>query len=96
MIVTIDALKYDKDTFEIVDSVNSLPQDEFVYYTETLYKTPNDKYILETKWKLEAEWHKEFIENKTLTAEDLLPQETYKILTYEEVVEWLDTAIWSV
>ena len=96
MIIRIDSVNYEKNTLEIIDSVNNFSQDEFIYITETLYKAKNGKYILEAQWQLNPEWNKDSIKSGVLTADDLLPLETYRILSDEEATEWLDMAVWNV
>ena len=67
MKITIDEKIYETDNLEIVDSIDKFSWQEFLYFTETLFKTEEGEYILETSWQLNPEWAKRGLEDGTKT-----------------------------
>lgn len=85
MKIIVDGKKYEKEELDLIDSINNT-SDEFIYYSQILYKDPKGKYILETTWQLNPEWCK----NTEFTEKDLLPQEEFRAITREEAEAFLE------
>jgi len=96
MKITIDEKIYETDNLEIVDSIDKFSWQEFLYFTETLFKTEKGEYILETSWQLNPEWAKRGLEDGTITQDDLEPKTEYKAMCTEEIEAWLNEAVWEV
>ena len=96
MIITINGREFEKESLEFIDSIDRFSWQEFLYFTEILYKTEDGGYILETMWQLNPEWHKDEVENGVLTEEDLKEKDEYRLMSFEEADAWLDGAVWEV
>ena len=96
MIITINGREFEKESLEFIDSIDRFSWQEFIYFTEILYKTEDGEYILETMWQLNPEWHKGEVENGVLTEEDLKEKDEYRLMSFEEADAWLDGAVWEV
>ena len=96
MIITINGREHEKENLEFIDSIDHFSWQEFIYFTEILYKTEDGEYILETMWKLNPEWHKGEVESGVLTEEDLEEKDEYRLMSFEEADAWLDGAVWEV
>ena len=96
MIITIDGWEFEKESLEFIDSIDRFSWQEFIYFTEILYKTEDDEYILETMWQLNPEWHKDEVKSGVLTEEDLEEKDEYRLMSFEEADAWLDGAVWEV
>ena len=96
MIITINGREFEKESLEFIDSIDRFSWQEFIYFTEILYKTEDGEYILETMWQLNPEWHKDEVENGVLTEEDLKEKDEYRLMSFEEADAWLDGAVWEV
>ena len=96
MIIKIGENTFESNNWEMVDSIDHFAWQEFIYFTENLYKTETDEFILETKFQLNPEWHKDELKNGILTDNDLLPKTEYRLVSGEEADAWLDGAVWEV
>ena len=96
MIITIDGREFEKESLEFVDSIDRFSWQEFIYFTEILYKTEDGGYILETMWQLNPEWHKDEAESGVMTEDDLKEKDEYRLMSFEEADAWLDGAVWEV
>ena len=63
---------------------------EFLYLTETLYKTEDGEYVLETSWQLSPQWAKSGIEDGTITQDDLEPKTEYRMICDAELNVWFE------
>ena len=95
MIIKIGEKTFENNSWEMVDSIDHFACQEFIYFTENLYKTETDEFVLETKFQLNPEWHKDELKTGILTDNDLLPKTEYKLISYEEADAWLDGAVWE-
>ena len=95
MIITINGREYEKESLEFIDSIDRFSWQEFIYFTEILYKTEDGEYILETMWQLNPEWHKGEVESGVLTEEDLEEKDEYRLMSFEEADAWLDGAVYG-
>ena len=95
MIITTNGREYEKESLEFIDSIDRFSWQEFIYFTEILYKTEDGEYILETMWKLNPEWRKDEVENGVLTEEDLKEKDEYRLMSFEEADAWLDGAVYG-
>lgn len=96
MIITIDGREYEKESLEFIDSIDRFSWQEFIYFTEILYKTEDGEYILETMWQLNPEWHKDEIECGILTEDDLKEKDEYRLMSFEEADAWHRGVVWEV
>ena len=92
-IITINGREFEKESLEFIYSIDRFSWQEFIYFTEILYKTEDGEYILETMWKLNPEWRKDEVENGVLTEEDLKEKDEYRLMSFEEADAWLDGAV---
>ena len=95
MIITINGREFEKESLEFIDSIDRFSWQEFIYFTEILYKTGDGEYILETMWQLNPDWHKDEVENGVLTEEDLKEKDEYRLMSFEEADAWLDGAVYG-
>ena len=96
MKITIDEKIYETDDFELIDNIDKFSRQEFLYLTETLYKTADGEYVLETSWQLNPLWAKSGIEDGTISPDNLEPKTEYKIVCVAEKDAWLEESIWEV
>ena len=96
MKITIDEKIYETDDFELIDSIDKFSWQEFLYFTETLFKTGEGEYVLETSWQLNPQWAQSGIEDGTITQDDLEPKTEYKLMCLEEKEAWLEESVWTV
>lgn len=96
MKITIDEKIYETDNFELVDSIDRFSWQEFLYFTETLYKAEEGEYILETSWQINPEWAKSELEDGSMNISELEPKTEYRVMCNEEKDAWLDESVWEV
>lgn len=96
MFIKIDSKEYEKEKMELLDSIDCFSWQEFDYFTENLYKTLDDEYILETSYRLNRQYHEDEIKNGTLSEDDFAPKTEYRIMSTNEAEAWLEDALWEV
>ena len=87
---------FQKADLEILDSINYPEFEEFTVYTETLFKSPEGEYILETQYQKSKEWFEEELRAGMLTDKDMEFKTEYTIITKEEADSFLESAVWKV
>lgn len=87
---------FQKADLEILDSVNYPEFEEFVNFSETLFKTQDGEYILETQYQRSEWWFAEELSTGELTKEDMELKTEYAIITKEEAESFLESAVWKV
>lgn len=96
MKITIEEKNYETDNFEHIDSIDRFSWKEFLYFTETLYKTEEEEYILEISWQIDPEWAKNEIEDGLMSKSELESKTEYRIICDEEKEAWLEESVWEV
>ena len=96
MKITIDEKIYETDDFELVDSIDKFSWQEFLYFTETLFKTEEGEYILETSWQINPEWAKREIEDGSMSISELETKTEYRVMCNEEKEAWLEESVWEI
>ena len=81
---------------EFLDSVNYPEYKEFVFFTETLFKSSDGTYILETQYERSPLWFADEIREGKLTDKDLELNYEYTIITKEEADSFLESSVWKV
>lgn len=81
---------------ELLDSINYPEFVEFIVYTETLFKSSDGVYILETQSQINGECFADEIRTGELTEADMKLKTEYTIMTNEEAENFLEMAIWKV
>lgn len=95
MIIIKDRI-FKKSELELLDSVNYPEFKEFIHYTETLFKSPEEVFILETQYQRNPEWFAEEVNAGKLTDKDLELKTEYAIISKEEADNFLEMAVWKV
>ena len=96
MKIKIGMKTFEKNSLEMVDSIDHLPRKEWIYFTETLYLAPSGEFILETMWQLNHIYYEDQLEDGTMKEADFEPNTEYKILSDEEAAEFQEAAVWEV
>lgn len=78
-----------KSRWTLIDSKNSDPCSEYIYFTETLYRTPTGEYVMHTMWLVSDLWAKDTTNNEPISQEELEPHEEYRIISEEQAQKWL-------
>lgn len=90
MKIIIDEKAYETEKLELLDSIDKFSWQEFLYLTETLFKTGEGEYILETSWQLNPQWAQSGIEDGTITQDDLEPKTEYRMICEAELDVWFE------
>ena len=87
---------FKKADLDLLDSISYPEFEEFTVYTETLFKSSDGVYILETQSQINGEYFKEEIKAGELTESDLQLKREYTIITDEEADNFLEMSVWKV
>ena len=79
-----------KHGWKLISSKSFDPCTEFIYFTEELIKTPDEKYVLHTMWLINALWAEDAIKSGLMSPKVLEPYEDYEVITEEEALVWLE------
>ena len=94
--IKIDNKTFKKSELEFLDSISYPEFKEFVYYTETLYKSPDGVFIIGTEYQKSAEYYEEELCNGDLTDKDMEQKTEYRIVSAEEAEGFLEDSVWRV
>ena len=91
MAFKINDVQYDENNLDLLDSISYPEYKEFIFFTETLYKSDDDIYILDTHYqKSPIFWEIEEYPG------DFDQQHEYRVLSEQEAEQWLEDAVWHV
>lgn len=96
MKIKIGTKTFEKNSLEMVDSIDHLPRREWIYFTEILYLAPSGEFILETMLQLNHVYYEDLLRNGLAKETDFEPKTEYKILTDKEAAEWQEAAVWEI
>ena len=94
--ITIKDQTFKKSELEFLDSISYPEFVEFVFYTESLYKSSGGEYIIETEYQRSANYYKEELNSDELTLKDMERKTEYRIVSKEEAENFLEDSVWSV
>ena len=94
--ITINDKTFKKSELEFLASIDYPEFKEFNYYTETLYKSHNGVFIIETDYQISAEYYAEELCNGELTDKDMEQKTEYRIVSAEEADGFMEDAVWRV
>ena len=76
-------------SWKIVSSITYEPSEEFVHYTETIYRTPSGEYVMYTCWLLNAPFVKSLGEIGKIFDEDIGIYQEFEIISEEKAQKWI-------
>lgn len=96
MCIKIKNKIFDERKLEMLESINYSEFKEFLCYTETLYKSSDGSFIIETQYQRNPKCFEEEISSGKMTDKDMELKTEYRIVGTDEADNFLEDAVWHV